>query len=431
MNWRFIKQFPKFAIAAGVILVSTGLFAAWWYLGQSPRAKVTAAETKIRQEVIQKKAALLPERIGSLALVGVDLFDVDSGEKVFANWLGGIPQKLVYHPGSNKIIVIAERGLMRFAMDGSKAGVLGVESLPAYTQDAKQAVFVRGGDIWMAEVDWQNFVFAGERQVTHYGQFYAPTFYSSVALISSKALVVRNLNQLLWVNLESGDFKPAEVSMNGVAKRRSPNGRYVIGDDGEGFFRYDVDTNNRQALPKDWERMTDCQWLGNDRCALLVDKQNLRLFDNRTGSTKAVATLPNWSSKVMVPSPSGKYVICSGVRDVMIADLESGNLENFGKAARDFLWVGDDRLICSVETPDAEQRGTWMKVISGQWQRLLSEPYAAVGRSGSDLVVFGTRNALFRMKSDGTGVMEVAKLARPVASIQGVGDWEELASQSK
>lgn len=51
-------------------------------------------------------------------------------------------------------------------------------------------------------------------------------------------------------------------------------------------------------------------------------------------------------------------MICSGVRDVMIADLESGNLENFGKAARDFLWVGDDRLICSVETPDAEQRGT-------------------------------------------------------------------------
>lgn len=60
-----------------------------------------------------------------------------------------------------------------------------------------------------------------------------------------------------------------------------------------------------------------------------------------------------------------------------------------------------------------------MKVISGQWQRLLSEPYAAVGRSGSDLVVFGTRNALFRMKSDGTGVMEVAKLTRRWQAFRG------------
>ncbi len=93
MNWRILKAFPKYAIAIGVVLLSTGLFGAWWFFKRTmPRWEFAKPDPAVVAE-IKKKAEELPDKLGWLALVGGDLYDISTGEVIFKNWLRGIPMR--------------------------------------------------------------------------------------------------------------------------------------------------------------------------------------------------------------------------------------------------------------------------------------------------------------------------------------------------
>ena len=65
-----------------------------------------------------------------------------------------------------------------------------------------------------------------------------------------------------------------------------------------------------------------------------------------------------------------------------------------------------------------------LSLVAGDGMRGLRDGTGAVELMRElDVVVFGTKDALYRMKPDGTELREVAKLARPVTKILAVQTW--------
>ncbi len=128
---------------------------------------------------------------------------------------------------------------------------------------------------------------------------------------------------------------------------------------------------------------------------------------------------------------AGRSVLCNNGQALVVVDVEKKTAENLGIEADHIGWVSHDTLIYSREIPDMKLRGTWIKTIGSEPQRVLAEPYL-VGYDKSaplalmrelGVVVFATRNGIFRMKPDGSELREVAKLKQPVGRIQAVEMW--------
>lgn len=438
MNWKIIRQFPKYAIGIGVFVISTGLFLVWW-LTRAPDGHQNGSELAVvplpspvdpQEEVIRAKVASLPDKIGWLALVGADLYDISTGERIFANWLTGIPEKLFYQPEVNRLMVQTERGLVRYGLDGKPDGTIGGLGQHAFSPDGKLASFVKDGDIWVGEIDWKGFGLASERQATRTGEFNAQYFAASVMMGSENALIVRNQSKILRVSLKTGGVEQIRLPLGEVAKRRSPDGRTLIGD-ARNIYVFDVEAADAYNFPESRWRAVDFQWLSNDACAFIVASKSVSLYDRRKNAIEELVTLPLECSKIAGPSPTGRYVLCAGRRGVLLLDVLSKSTEVFETPAENFGWVSDDTMIYMRNVPDSSLRGTWLKTAGQPERRVIMEPYI-VGRDGSgavdllkelDVVVFGTREALYRMKPDGSELKEIAKLPQPVTRIQAVQVW--------
>jgi hypothetical protein len=424
MNWRFVKAFPKYAVVVAVLV------ALFFGRKQTPRWEF-AKPDPAKVEEIRKTAASLPNRLGWLALVGTDLYDISSGELLFRNWLRGIPVRIFYYPDSNCLMVQAERGIMRFGMDGKQDGVMGGESPPAFTNNGTIAMHIKDGDIWVADVDWTGFKFVNERQATRYGQFYAPYFSANVSMASDQACLVNQQNKLLRVDLKTGDLQQVKMPMHRNMKRRSPDCKMMVGEDGGNFFAYDIDKPQPVVLPKGEGRILDVQWLNNDACAFIVAGKQVTVFDRKANKLEVAATLPFDCQKISSPSLDGRYVLCLGRQGFVLVDTQAKSAESLGIEADNIGWVNNDTLLYSRELPDMKQRGTWIKTVDREPERILAEPYL-VGYDKSapvallkelGVVAFATRNALFRMKPDGSELKEIAKLPQPVGRIQAVELW--------
>ncbi len=429
MNWRIIKQFPKFAVVGAVFIISTGLFVFWWMTKKPARPQ----QERVDYRKIEKaaKVAALPAKMGWLALVGKDLYDVSTGERIFQDWLNGIPQRLFYQPETNKLMVQVERGIMRYGIDGRKDGAMGETSPPAFSSDGKRAMFVRDGDIWLADVDWNAFAFSNERQATKLGQFVPNYFEPNVRLFSEEALIMRLQNKLIRVDLQNGDIQPVKIPQLNVPKRRSPNGRYMLNEEGGKLCFYDVNRLEAKVVASIPERLSDVQWIDDDSCALILGATKFAVYNRVSGSLNQIATLPFSCSQIAQASPNGGYMLCGGRKGVAVVDLKRKAASDFGTPAQHFGWVSDDTLIYTRDVPNTNLRGTWLRTIGDAERLVVAEPYIA-GLNGSgavaplrqvELVVFGTRDALYRMKPDGSELTELVALKRMVARIVAVEIW--------
>ena len=428
MNWRTLFQsFPKYAIALAVVIVSTGIFGLWWVMRGSPAKPQASKPAQGRTE----KAAVLPQKLDHLALVGPDLYDIQSGELLFRNWLRGTPQRVFYHPGGNHILVQAERGIMRFGLDGKPDGVMAVESPPAFTNDGSLAMYIRDGDIWLAEPDWAAFKFTHERQVTRYGQFYAPFFSANVPLASEKACLVNHQNQLLRVDFTTGDLQQVGLPLDLNMRLRSPDCKMLVGVHEQNFYVYDIDQTEPKLLPRGDGNITDMRWLDNDTSVFLVEGVNLGKYIRSQNKLEEVVSLPFKCRGISSPSLGGRYVLCAGNNGYALVDMKERKAEPLDIKVDHMQWVSDDTLIYSREVPDMKLRGTWIKKVGREPVRVYEQPYV-VGYDGTvpvavmeelQDVVFATRNALIRMKSDGSGPQEIAKLSYSAGRIQAVKMW--------
>ena len=431
MNWRIIKAFPKYAIAIGVVVLSTGLFGVWWWFKRSTSLPVFAQTAPAVVAATKAKADALPAKLGWLALVDGDLYDISTGELIFRNWLRGVPQRVFYYPESRHLMVQSERGMMRFGLDGKQDGVMGEEAPATFTNDGGLAMYVKGGDIWIAGVDWTAFKFINERQATHYGQFYAPYFSVNVSLASEKACLVNVQNKLLRVDLSTGDLQQTKISPYIKAKLRSPDCKVLVGEAADKIFVYDIDKPEPGLLPKKAGKVSDIQWLSNDACAFIIDDKSVSVFDRKRNVVEEVASLPFACQKITDPSLDGRYVLCSNGKALLLVDVEKKTAESLKVEYNHIGWVSNDTLIYAREIPDLKLRGTWLKTIGSEAQRVLEQPYL-VGYDKSaqvalmkelGVVVLATSDALFRMKPDGSDLRELAKLDQPAGRIQAVEMW--------
>ncbi len=240
-NWRYIKAFPKVALVLGVIGISTAIFSWWWLFGTpEKREQAVVQETKAK-EVLAEKVAVVEERIDRLFLADDDLYDVETGEVLFKDWISeDRPKHLFYDKESKKLLATFPRGIARYGMDGTQEAALSTRYTVGFTDGFKQAMYPKAKDVWMADVDLQALKLVNERQITTMGIFLEQYFAENLIMATDKVIAVRNLNQQLRVNLETGEVKPTRIPTDGIQKRRSPDGRVLLGQQGNEVYHYDV-----------------------------------------------------------------------------------------------------------------------------------------------------------------------------------------------
>ncbi|MBK8091534.1 MAG: hypothetical protein IPK32_06000 [Verrucomicrobiaceae bacterium] len=201
-KWRFIKQFPKIALVLGVLVVSTGLFGFWWYFQRSRTHKAAVVANDDVKKKIEEVAVAIPSMEGNLLVADGDLYHLDSGKLMLKSWFKeGMPLKLFLDAENSKLIARYDKGLVRFNLDGKRDAALSGRYGLAVNETMDSALFVKDKDIWKAEIDLRGFKLANEQRVTSTAAFMEQFFVENIILKTDKMLIVRNMNQLLRVDL--------------------------------------------------------------------------------------------------------------------------------------------------------------------------------------------------------------------------------------
>ncbi len=435
MIWRFIRQLPKLALVVGVLVVSTALFAYWYYF-RSPEQMLLKMLTQKRDEkVIHEQAIKVEQHIGRVVLLDDDVYDLDTGEPIFRHWLrDGTPLRVYYDAENKKMVAFYGAGFIRFAMTGDEEARLAGKTPIFYPADFKSALYAKDKDIWRADVDWNEWKLKNEKQITSIKQFNELYFAKGVVIATEKTLLVRNGFQLLHVNLETGQVKPSKFSLSNIGRRRSPDSKHVVGLEKGQFYCYEVDEDEAKTVPVGRVAINSYQWLGNDRCVVIVSAKSVKIYDRRKNTLDEVAALPEQCTKIGEPSADGRFVFCAGHKGIVLVDIEHKKAQVVS-GGRGIGWVNGDSFVFSREVPDSDLRGTWMQEPGGKERRIFAEPFipAKSGKSvlpikSAGLVVFVTKEGVMRMKPDGTEIQAVKQLsARPGRTVQLPSRLQEIA----
>jgi hypothetical protein len=437
MSWRLLKQVPKLAVALGVVITSTVLFGIWWHFWSPKKHEASVNQDVAVNAQREAKAAQMAPRMDRFILAGNDLIDIDSGEVVAANWLKGEqPLKLMFDSASSKVIARFDRGFKRYNLDGSEDAVLGRNNGLIISDDMDLAIFANQGDVWKAGIDWNEFKLTGEARATSIGGFQENYFVQNLVLASKGALVVRNMNQLVRVNLGSGEVAPLPLTITDAAVRRSPDGGVFMGDQtgagGTTLYPFDVATGQVKTKELGGQTgVTGVLWLDKDRCCILVNAQFIVMYDRAKGSFEEHMKLPARIVQMALPSPSKRFVVALGDGSAGFVDLEKKDVIPLTAAAQNLDWIADDTVIMANTTMDSNQRGTWVMKLGQKPNRVSTEPYpfadsgkgSVLALKQAGLVIFGTQNALFKMSLGGTDAVKFANLQRPVMRLQPIEKW--------
>ncbi|MCW0220400.1 MAG: hypothetical protein OJI67_18885 [Prosthecobacter sp.] len=431
-NWRYIKAFPKLALVLGVIGISTALFAWWWLKGTPEKREQAQLKETIAKEEVAQKVAVVEERIDRLFLADDDLYDVETGEVLFKDWISeDRPKDLFYDKASKKLLATFPRGIVRYAMDGTQEAALSTRYTVGFRDGFKAALYPKDKDVWMADVDLKTLKLTNERQITTMGIFVEQYFAENLIMATDKVIAVRNLNQQLRVNLETGEVKPTRIPTDGIQKRRSPDARVLLGQQGNEVYHYDVQTDEVIKYPIGRSQIRDAQWIDGNRCALLVDGKSIAIFDRTAGKLLPEKALPLPCKAIMAPSTTGKRLFCVSSAGLKLLDLNTMKFEEMPAGVDMLVWLDDETLMYPRNVPDSSLRGTWLKRVGKPEQRITPEPCLVDRNAGpvflvmrsAGQVVFVTRHGLNRVKLDGSGFAEVAKTTRPPHRLLAIKEW--------
>lgn len=426
--WRLIKQFPKYLIVIGVVMTATVLFGFWWYFRFSFLRKDNTEAEKARQAKIEEVAVTLPAKVGHLLLADGDLYDLDSGRLLLKQWLKEKqPLKLYYDEEFQKMIGRYPLGLVRFNLNGRQEAAISWQHGLVIDDAMETALFARENDIWKARVDLRAFQLIDEQRVTTTGAVMERYFAQSLLLRTPSILVLRNLNQILRVDLISGQVTSVKMQLPGMKDNRSPDGAVVVAATAvqmkPKFFAYDLEKDESKIFDLDTRsRITAFQWLNRDRCAFVEGGLVLKVYDRQTQEIEKVMDLPIQCSDIAKPSPSGRFVFCGSFRESVLVDTESKKAEPLKNPAQNYEWVADDVLLCAWDVPDSDQRGTWLWKVGTEESRVSTEPYtftrhgpaSVLGIKEAGLVTFATKGGLFRVEVGGGQAELFAPIKKPV-----------------
>ena len=203
--------------------------------------------------------------------------------------------------------------------------------------------------------------------------------------------------------------------------------------DGSSFYAYDVEKDSAEpfALGKR-KAINEILWLGNDRCAVLVNGDTIHLFDRKQNKFSELIKLIIASNKMLGASPGGKRFFCGNRKGAMLIDVEGKTAELFPHPAENMEWLSDDSLIYACGLPNSAVRGTWFLRIGAEPVRITEEPYIFT-RDGKmcgavlktpGLLAFGTPGGLCRIGLDGTKFEEVKQWRTAASTMTGLERWD-------
>ncbi len=430
--WLLAKQFPKYALVFGVIAGSTALFAVWWIFYARAKAH-PPRDTAAEQAAIRERAVRAEARIDYLFLADDDLYDAGTGECLFKRWLkGDAPTRLFYDATAKKLYGQFAKGFARYAFDGTReATMMGADSL-VFFDGFKKVVFAKGKNVWVADADWQNFRLINERQVTTIDSFYENHFAENILLLTSKTLVVRNLNNLLRVNLETGNVKPMRMPLVKLDKQRSPDSRWMVGMINGQFFCYDVDADVAKTILIGRNGFSDFQWLGNDKCVCLASGKLIVVYDRPAHQLNECNALPFPCFKIGEPSPDGRFIFADGRidgRNGVLVDLDKRTAVAIN-GGTGMTWVSDDTFIFSRDVPDSDERGTWLQKAWKNEKKVSIDPYIVDGfglrlisSQTTQIVTFATSRRLVMIKYNESDATIGVPLTRSTRGLMQINSW--------
>ena len=418
MIWAWLRRAPKIALVLAIIVGSTLIFGIWWIRHRAEQKAVLNAPVVIEDN--SRKIARIEAAPDRILFVDDDLYDLDTGERLFRNWLKeSEPQKLFWESDSKTVLAEYDRGFVRYAPDGTEKARLALK-FPFYlSNDFKWLLFARDKDIWRADIDWTNLQLTNEKQVTNLERFDDAFFAQTILFGSDHTLIVRAGMQVVRVNLDNGEVHPNRVPMQDLVKRKSPNGKNIVGIENGRFYCYDLDSELAKEIPVGRLPINDYLWLGNDKCACIVAGKAVVLYDRIANTLGEVVNLPMLCNKMGAPSPDGRFAFCIGRGKGVLVDFEK-------KAAIPVTggvglrWVSPDTFAFSREIADSSLRGTWLQTAGEEERRISLEPYLVHESGGeimsvktSQMIVFATEHGLSTSNLAGTDTKQAVSLVRP------------------
>ena len=396
MFWKFIRHLPKLALVIGVLVASTGIFI-WWRLFRSPPVREQAAVRQVQEEVkIQKTAADVAKRIYCLLLVGSDLFDAETGELFFANWLhGDNPNQIFWDSESQKIIGDYGNRYARYSLDGRREASLGSKFGSVFSRDLKTAYFSTDKDIWKANVDWKNWKLTNEVKITSSGLFNDQFFTGNVLAHSNHAMIVRSTTALLRVDLDSGAIRPMRIPFIKDPKQVSPDGRSIVAEVSNQFICYDMDSDSQKNLVLGRGNLiADCHWLDNDQCLCISTTKSVSIYNREKHELAEIMALPGIFQKIEAVAPNGKALVCTAQRSAVLVNLETKTAEPILNAYG-FTWINDDSIVYARDMPDSTSRGTWLQSLVGEERRLCEEPFLIQNKTAPVVMIPSVQTLAF------------------------------------
>jgi hypothetical protein len=418
MIWAWLRKAPKIALVLAIIVGSTLIFGIWWIRHRAESKAAINAPAVIEDDT--RKISRIEAAPDHVLFVDNDLYDLDTGERLFRNWLKeGQPRKLFWESDSKTILAQYEKGFIRYAPDGTEKARLVLEYPFGLSNDYKWLLFARNKDIWRADIDWTNLQLTNERQVTNVERFDDAYFGQSILLGSDHILIVRAGMQIVRVNLDNSEVHPTRMPMLDIGKRKSPNGENIVGVQNGQFYCYNLDSDLAKEVSVGRLGINDYQWLGNDKCACIVDGKAVVLYDRIANTLGEVVNLPLRCVRIGAPSPDGRFAFCLGNGKGVLIDFEKKSAIPItgGVGLR---WVSPDTFAFSREIADSSLRGIWLQTVGEDERRISLEPYLVHDSGGeimavktAQMIVFATDHGLSTSNFAGTNTKQTVSLVRP------------------
>lgn len=363
-------------------------------------------------EITLAMAPLNPE---GLYIVGDQIIDAKTGKEVVnlenagaeeiigmqSNHTAFIARDMGYGGGSYKAVYLDGTPAKQFVDNVGNPLRVQLNWAP----NLKQVIFFDKSDLWLADVDWNAFQLKNTRRVTRVGVFDYTSKEDIVWHPDGKHVVVQKDNGV-WVNLDSGEVKDANIGWYNLFERRlSPDGTTVVGASNKNAYVYDVATNTKTELTQIKGGRDFC-WLSNERVAILMG--NGQLWNvSRDGSQARQVVDTNDND---IRSCSEHFVTTDHNR---VIDMDSGAIvTTLPKDVRKLDWLDAETLWFTRDdnfTTKVEERGTWrMNARTNEMTRISPYLYEAIGKTQDGAQILFTANeTLWRVNPDGTQLEEL------------------------
>ena len=386
INLRYwLNSFPKWAIAIGIVIISTAVFAIWW-LGRKdlndPEMERLAEDA---QAVLDASlVADLDIDPQTMFVSGRQIYQFEDGAVVpiheiqfgFRRSLSPIAE-LVYREEN---FILGDR--LTYYSFHKNGRLKGEFALPNgyVTRDLRHVIYAYNGDLHRGEIDWYKPEFANPQQITQLGYFEARRFASNLRAATGNALLYQTPQHgLVHVNLHTGE---AERVMLPVNFRQSPDGSILIGDAVTGnvaspvqLLVFDIDKKELKQFPLA-SRMNQGEsiWLDLSRCLFACGAQ-LYLYDHAKPGTDILYS-GGRRIKLLHPSLGQRYALLNDYQAglVLIEIASKKTIAIPTMPLTGFEWLSDDAAILVADVPDSQHRGSWFYKIGSEPKRILPQP---------------------------------------------------------